>query len=175
MMMEYCFNLRYQLDNPDADPDALVERLGEGGCDDALVGIGLRGRLALAFSREAATAEEAMFSAIKDVWRAVPELRLLEVSPDLVGLSDVAERMNCSRQNMRKLMLSDPAGFPASVHEGNSALWHLADVLGWMKVRGYAVPEEDLAVARLAMQVNLARSRWRVSPEVQSAVDTLFG
>lgn len=38
--MEYTFTLKYQLTEDDSDPDGLVERLGEAGCDDALVGIG---------------------------------------------------------------------------------------------------------------------------------------
>ena len=49
--MEYTFTLKYQLTYADRDPDALVERLGEAGCDDALVGIGQPGRLALEFTR----------------------------------------------------------------------------------------------------------------------------
>ncbi|EJR8320695.1 DNA-binding protein, partial [Escherichia coli] len=43
--MEYTFTLKYQLADDDRDPEALVERLGEAGCDDALIGIGQPGRL----------------------------------------------------------------------------------------------------------------------------------
>ncbi|MFQ6748738.1 DNA-binding protein, partial [Bordetella pertussis] len=55
--MEYLFTLKYQLADADSDLDALVERLGEAGCDDALVGMGLPGRLVLEFTREADSAE----------------------------------------------------------------------------------------------------------------------
>lgn len=41
--MEYTFTLKYQLADDDRNPDVLVERLGEAGCDDALVGIGQPG------------------------------------------------------------------------------------------------------------------------------------
>ncbi len=41
--MEYTFTLKYQLAEHDSDPDKLVERLGDAGCDDALVGIGQPG------------------------------------------------------------------------------------------------------------------------------------
>ena len=58
--MEYTFTLKYQLAADDRDADALVERLGEAGCDDALVGIGQPGRLALEFTREAADADDAV-------------------------------------------------------------------------------------------------------------------
>ena len=54
--MEYTFTLKYQLADDDRDAKALVERLGEAGCDDALVGIGQPGRLALEFTREAESA-----------------------------------------------------------------------------------------------------------------------
>ena len=43
--MEYTFTLKYQLTDDDRDPDALVERLAEAGCDDALVGIVFDGML----------------------------------------------------------------------------------------------------------------------------------
>ena len=41
--MEYTFTLKYQFAKDDCDPSVLVERLGEAGCDDALVGIGQPG------------------------------------------------------------------------------------------------------------------------------------
>ena len=62
--MEYTFTLKYPLAEHDSDPDVLVERLGEAGCDDALVGIGQPGRLALEFTREAESAQVAVRSAL---------------------------------------------------------------------------------------------------------------
>lgn len=52
MAMEYASTLKYQLSNEDWDMEALVERLGEAGCDDALVGIGQLGRLPRQLSAE---------------------------------------------------------------------------------------------------------------------------
>ena len=63
--MEYTFTLKYQLADDDRDTDALVERLGEAGCDDALVGIGQPGRLALEFTREAVDAATAVRTDLK--------------------------------------------------------------------------------------------------------------
>lgn len=37
--MDYIFTLKYQLADTAEDIDALVERLGAAGCDDALAGI----------------------------------------------------------------------------------------------------------------------------------------
>ena len=83
--MDYIFTLKYQLAQGDSDPDVLVERLYTEGCDDALVGVGLPGRLALEFTREAATAEAALLSALMDIKRIIPDARLVEVAPDFVG------------------------------------------------------------------------------------------
>jgi hypothetical protein len=161
--MEYTFTLKYQLAEDDRDPGALVERLGEAGCDDALVGIGQPGRLALEFTREATDAEEAVRSALADVRRAVPSARLIEVAPDLVGLTDVAEIVGVSRQNMRKLMLAYPSSFPAPVHEGSASIWHLADVLTWLQVKGsYSLAQAMLEVAQVALQVNVAKEGRRL-------------
>lgn len=84
--MEYIFTLKYQLAEHDRDADALVEQLGEAGCDDALVGIGQPGQLALEFTREADTEQAAVRSALADVKRAIPSARLIEAAPDSVGL-----------------------------------------------------------------------------------------
>jgi len=78
--MVFTFTLHYQLTSHESDVDALVERLAEEGCDDALVGIGLPGRLALEFVREAFSAHEAIEGAIADVSRALPNARLIETA-----------------------------------------------------------------------------------------------
>ena len=97
--MEYTFILKYQLADDERDADALVERLGEAGCDDALVGVGQPGRLALEFTREEADAGAAVHSALAEVRRAAPSARLIEVAPDLVGPpapTPAAGRHGCS-------------------------------------------------------------------------------
>lgn len=161
--MEFTFTLKYQLGQRDCEPNTLVERLGAAGCDDALVGTGIPGRLALEFTREAHDANEAVQSALADVRRAVPSAELIEVSPDLVGLTDVAQIVGVSRQNMRKLMLAHPDSFPAPVHEGSASIWHLADVLSWLQAKGgYQVALDILAVARVALQVNVAKEGRRL-------------
>jgi len=78
--MVFAFTLKYQLTSDESDMDSLVERLAEEGCDDALVGVGQPGRLALEFVREAASAHDAIEGAIEDVRRAVPNARLIEAA-----------------------------------------------------------------------------------------------
>lgn len=174
--MEYTFLLKYHLSEDDNDPDALVERLGEAGCDDALVGVGQLGRLALEFTREADSAQAAMRSALADVKRAIPSARLVEAAPDFVGLTDVAEIIGVTRQNMRKLMLAHRATFPAPVHEGSASIWHLADVLTWLQDRGsYALGQDILEVAEVALQVNVAREKRRLTGRFPADLEMLAG
>lgn len=174
--MEFTFTLKYQLTEVDHDPVALVERLGEAGCDDALVGVGLPGRLALEFVRDAQSAEAALRSALEDVRRALPSAQLIEVSPDLVGLTDVAAIVGVSRQNMRKLMLAHPDSFPAPVHDGSTSIWHLADVLAWLQAKGsYGMTSSVVDIARAALQVNLAKEGKRRSPALVKRLEALVG
>src|SRR5690606_598600 len=120
----------------DCNHDELVERLGAAGCDDALWGVGQPGRIALEFTRESQSAEIALASAIEDGNQAIPSAHLFEASPDFVGLTDVADLVGVTRQNMHKLMVSNALSFPAPVHEGKVSIWHLADVLSWLSMKG---------------------------------------
>jgi hypothetical protein len=173
--MEYEFTLKYQLAADDCNHDEIVERLAEAGCDDATIGVGQPGRLALVFAREGATALAALMSALEDVKRAVPTARLVEAAPDFVGLTDVADVAGVSRQNMRKLMLSHAADFPIPVHEGNPSVWHLWDVLAWLNTRGgYDIKSDVLEVAKSAKQVNLAKEARELEPQVNRQLEDLI-
>lgn len=173
--MDFTFKLKYQLHESDADHDDLVERLGEAGCDDALVGIGQPGRIALEFTREADSAYAALTSALADVKRAIPSAKLIEAGPDLVGLTDIADVVGVSRQNMRKLAMNNVATFPTPIHEGSSSLWHLADVLRWLLAKGsYRWEPGTLEVAATAKQLNLAKQSRQLEPGVLQAVQGLL-
>jgi hypothetical protein len=171
----YDFTLAFALQPPDASIEDLVERLGDAGCDDATVGIGRRGRLALSFIREAQSAEEAVVGGISDVRRALPDALLIEVSPDLVGLTDVAELLHVTRQNVRKLILDCEAPAPAPVHEGRPTIWRLANVLDWLRdEKQYPVDEALAELARTTMQVNLAVSSRQADQAAQSEIAALL-
>jgi hypothetical protein len=77
-MTSYTFTLKYQLSIDDANHDELVERLAEAGCTDALVGIGQPKCIALEFTREAESLQDAQNSAAADVKRAMPSATLLD-------------------------------------------------------------------------------------------------
>jgi predicted DNA-binding transcriptional regulator AlpA len=173
--MDYLFTLKYQLAPEDSDHEQLVERLGEAGFDDATIGVGLPGRIALSFTRESANAWSAIYSALQDVKQAVPSARLVEAAPDFVGLTDAADLTGMSRQNMRKLMLGHVADFPQPVHEGNPSLWHLSDILAWLKDRdGYSIDMALLETAQSAKQVNLAKEARDLDARLNRKLDELI-
>lgn len=157
--MDFEFSLKYKLPPSIPDADEAVERLGAHGCTDAMVGIGQPGYLGLDFIREAKTAQEALLGALEDVQTALPGATLIEAGPDYVGLTDVAAVVGQSRQNLRKLMLGHYQRFPAPVHSGNPSLWHLAEVLEFLRERQVDFPTPVLEVARTAMQINLVRQQ----------------
>ena len=157
-MKTYEFSLKFSLPESHDSIDEVVERLGKHGCTDALVGIGKTGRLALQFSRRAPSAIDAIVSAIKDVKNAVPEAQLIEGAPDLVGLTDIAELLNFSRQNARKLIITHSETFPPPTHEGKTALWRLYTVLKWAEEKKrYTIDERLFEIAKTNMQLNIAR------------------
>ena len=174
-MKRYEFTLRYALSTPARPSDEMVEALGEAGCDDALVGVGRAGRIALEFSRVAPDARGAILSAIADVRQALPSAQLIEVSPDLLGLTDIATFVGCSRQNTRKLLLRSDGAGPAPAHEGTTALWHLAPVLIWLaREKGYGTDPELLAVAEAAMKVNAALAAAAADVDTQQELQALL-
>jgi len=162
---QYDFTLKFALGYSDADPETYLKRLAEEGCDDALVGLGQNGRIALNFTRNAPSACDAILSALSDVKRAIPDAKLFEASPDLVGLTEIADLLGFSRQNMRMLMVRNGSDFPLPVHEGKPAIWHLSKVLEWFKgKKSHRVDEALFDVAHVSMQCNLAKESGCIDP-----------
>ena len=174
-MKEYEFTLKFSLKDATDDPEAYIEKLGAVGCDDALVGIGQNGRIALNFTRESSSAFDAVYSALADVKRAIPDAALVEATPDFVGLTDVANILGFTRQNLRKLMISSGAEFPTPVHEGKPAIWHLAKVLDWLKERKkYCIEDTLIEVAKANMQFNVTREMTELDPALQRDIRSLM-
>jgi hypothetical protein len=174
-MSKYDFTLRFTLPAVDMDMDVVADQLYGGGCDDALVGIGHPGSVALDFMRESTSARIAVMSAIADVFRAIPGSMLIEVAPDLVGVTDVAERVGCSRQNIRQMMLSCTGSVPPPVYEGKQSLWHLAHVLDWLvREKQYRIGADLIDLATINMQVNRATEALRVDSDVENELRTLL-
>ena len=134
-MMEYEFILKYALADEHTNAEQYLDALFEAGCDDATIGTGKTGAIALEFVREAASADEAVLSAIADVKKAIPDAELIEVSPDLVTPTEIATVIGCSRQNIQKLSLTQKK----TLSQPNSpklGWWHLAFRTGTALVYG---------------------------------------
>lgn len=167
-MKTYEFELKFSLPNTSQSTEFFVERLAETGCTDALVGIGKTGRLAFHFTRDANSAFEAILSAVKNIKKAIPEAALIEAAPDLVGLSDIADILGYSRQNIRKLMMNNLISFPIPIHEGKTILWHLYSILTWIQERNrYQIDELLLDVANTNMQLNIAKETVHLDVSMQ--------
>lgn len=78
-MAIYDFILRFDLPDPTAESICFTDAIFEAGCDDAVVGVGLLGSIALDFSRAAPAAKDAVSSAIKAVTEAIPGVKLSEI------------------------------------------------------------------------------------------------
>ena len=91
--MEHEFELQFRLETGSMDVASLVERLFEAGCDDALIGTGRPGRIALIFSRKGPSAEEAVISAVEGVRQAVPGAVLTALAHEVLTLNDLMRRL----------------------------------------------------------------------------------
>jgi hypothetical protein len=71
--------------------------------------------------------------------------------------------VGCSRQNIRKLMITHPATFPVAVHEGTQAFWHLRPVLLWFsETQKHAIDRVPIEVSEVTMNVNIAKKARRL-------------
>jgi hypothetical protein len=174
-MNAYEFTLKFNFPDTSVNPESYLESLAQAGCDDALIGIGQKGRIAFNFNREADSALSALYSAIEQVKSVIPDAQLIEATPDFVGLSDIADVVGCSRQNLRQLMINNQASFPAPVHEGKSAIWHLSTVLDWLKEgKGYVIEDSLLDVAKVAMQLNITKEAFKLDLVGNKKFNELF-
>lgn len=85
-MKEHEFTLYVTPGGENMTVDAIIEALAEAGCTDALLGLGVSGRIGLQFIREAESAGVALTSAIKDVKKALPNAEIIEVFPNIEDL-----------------------------------------------------------------------------------------
>jgi predicted DNA-binding transcriptional regulator AlpA len=171
---KYDFILTFRLPAPNAAPDNYLDALFEAGCDDASVGTGKMGMVGLEFSRRAVSAEDALRSAISNIQTAIPGAVLVEAGPDLVNLTDVAEIVGCTRQNMRKYAAGEvravSEGFPEPVFTGSPSLWHLAEIAAWLdRHAGMRPKAEVIEVAKATARVNLEVQERRVKRMVEPA------
>lgn len=158
-MKEFNFELIFKLvDNQDSNE--YLDILFENGCDDATISTGQLGMLSLSFTREAISAAEAVESAINDVKKAIPSAKLVEATPDIVNISEISSILGHSRQYTRKLFNSDTSSLPAPIHIGNPSIWHLSEILDWLKSVGkqeHKINENLFELSHITRQINIKR------------------
>lgn len=164
MTKTFDFTLTFSLLRYGSNPENYLDALFEAGCDDAIVGTGMPGSIALNFSRAAKSAGDALQQAVHDVRKAIPDAELMELKPDLVGISDIAALLECTRQNVRRMATADNSSFPSPCVSGSVPLWHFYEVANWLlknsriKIKPKAA---DVEVAKIAFRKNLALQRNR--------------
>lgn len=84
-MPNFEFILTFKLPDEGKSPEVYLDALHRAGCDDALIGTGRSGYIALDFDREAANADVAVATAIDDVHTAIPGVVLVEVKPEITA------------------------------------------------------------------------------------------
>ncbi|CAD5984674.1 Prophage CP4-57 regulatory [Planktothrix tepida] len=176
-MPKYDFILTFNLPDTPVNLDHYLETLAIEGCDDALIGIGKKGRIALNFIRESSSATEAVYSAIRDVKRAIPQAVLIEVSPDFVSLTEVAKLLGCTRQNIRNLMMKDELKSPQPIYGGTPSIWHLSDILHWLcNEKNYRnrIKPNLLELSKVNKDLNIAREWETVNSEEKQKMIKLF-
>ncbi len=133
------FNFTLIVEGADLQTDAAQGALYGARCDDATFGV-IDGVQFAEFHREAGSYAQALTSAIAAIQRVVKGARVVHVEPDeLVTISEIAERLNRSREGIRLLVTGDrgPGDFPAPVSHvrTRNRLWRWPDVLRWFATR----------------------------------------
>ncbi len=161
------YNFALTLSGVTSDTKGLEDALFESGCDDALVCFYGKS-VYLEFDRESETFFQAIFSAIRDIESAPLGAKVISVDANLVGLSDIAELSDMSRQAIA--MLKDgtrgSGDFPGPVQriKGISPLWRWADVAEWLSEKGklnaeIAANARQLDIINIALQLRETTQR----------------
>lgn len=91
------------------DRFAMADAVYEAGFEDAVIGLGVAGLLAVPLEHEGPSAHATIVDAAKRILKHLPKgSRLRSVSPDLVSLADVADRLNVRRQALQKRKMPPP-------------------------------------------------------------------
>jgi len=155
-MTEYEFTLTYHVPIR-TDMDDYADIVAGVSDDDALISIEDDGRMILMYEREAVSADEAIKSAKEEVELALPEAKFVAAGPDDVGITDIADLLDVSRQYVRKIWLTTGLSeFPRPYCQGKSPRWHCASVIRWL-IENNKINESYktlLETAKSAMQVN---------------------
>jgi predicted DNA-binding transcriptional regulator AlpA len=96
-----------------------------------------RGLYRLAVSGTGRDSYEAASRLVFRLTGAMPGLKIVRLDPELVGISDIAQQIGHSRQNVQQWVNGERNGsrpFPAPEgYAGRSLVWRWADVNEWLR------------------------------------------
>lgn len=103
----------------------------------------------------------------KDRLYAIPRCRFIEATPDFVGITDIANLLGFSRQNMRKILEKSGTDFPPPVHDGSRPIWHLEPVLSWFaEKQSRRIDTALLEISRVNRYCNYVKERGLLDRDV---------
>ena len=144
-----------------SEPDEeLEDALFEAGCDDGT--LAFRNRTGyIEFGRQAASLEEAILSAIRDVERSDSRIAVVSVEPgDSVNAAEIARRAQVSREYVRLLVEGErgEGDFPApqSGITGKTLVWSWVEVAHWLLQHKLLEDHSVLDTAEVIYDMNQA-------------------
>ena len=160
-MAEYEFQVFCR--DVDTVDETFLDCLYEAGCDDALVSF-KDGYVCLDFSRTSESAEEAIFSAIKDIECSVVGVSVERVEPDdLTSLSEIARRTGVTRASLQKYargISKVGEDFPkpaANISSVRRELYSAVEVISWMHAKERVVlSEHSMELVNVIAKTNQA-------------------
>lgn len=104
---------------------------------------------------------------INEISRRNPDLLLIEVSPDYVGLPEAAYYLGITKQAIHKMRRRHHGKFPEPFHEGSkNSVWHLYDILIWLEKErpGYFVPRNLVHLSIATKLANIKHDLANLEP-----------
>ena len=158
-MNSYQFQLVFSI-HPNEDAEQYLDALFEAGCDDALISIGKPGYLAADFTRESASAYEAIKTAIEAITKVIPHAKMIKAAPYIANLSEMANLFGCSKQNLSKYARGESPKsdlFPCPIVSGKVDYWYVLDVALWLyKNNKMNIQKQDIDGLKAIHDLNIA-------------------
>lgn len=174
------FSFTLTLSGVTYDQEGLEDALHASGCDDALI-CAYGNSVYVEFDRDAKTLDDAISSAVDNIESAGIGAIVESVDSALVGLSDIADMTQMSRQAIA--MLKDgtrgSGDFPCPIQriKGQSPLWDWAEVANWLLKNGRLKEGSERVInARIVSKWNLIlrNSASRDFAEIESIAASLL-
>ena len=75
----------------------------------------------------------------------------------------------------QNLIVKDASRSPLPVYEGTPSIWHLADILIWLREeKTYIIDDTLLEITKINMKFNIARIWRKLELDIQKNIETLI-